>query len=113
MIKKKDWTYHCCLDFRNINKVTLFDVEPIPQPEDIFAKMLRDTYFSKLDFCKGYHQIKMAIKDKELRDTYFWKLDFCKGYHQIKMATKDKEKTSFTTPDGSFQYTKICTVWYG
>ena len=65
MIKKKDGTYHCCLDFRNLNKVTLFDVEPMPQPEDIFAKMSKDTYFSKLDFCTGYHQIKMAAKEKK------------------------------------------------
>ena len=57
MIKKKRGTYHCCLEFRNINKVTLFNVEPMPQPEDIFAKMSKDTYFPKLDFSKGYHQI--------------------------------------------------------
>ena len=50
MIKKKGGNYHCCLDFSNITNVTLFDVEPMPQPEDIFAKMSKDTYFSKLDF---------------------------------------------------------------
>ncbi len=85
MIKKKDGTYRCCLDFTNINRVTLFDGEPMPQPEGIFAKFSKDTYFSKLEFCKGYHQIKMVAKDKE--------------------------KTAFSTADGSFQYTKM-PFWY-
>ncbi len=42
MIKKKDGTYRCCLDFWNINKVTLFNVKPMPEPEDIFARMSKD-----------------------------------------------------------------------
>ncbi len=67
-----------------MNKVhcnTLRCLQSMPQPEDSFAKMSKDTYFSKLDFCRVYHQIKMAAKDKE--------------------------KTAFITPDGIFQYTKM------
>ncbi len=76
VIKKKDGTYGCCLDFRNINEATLFDVEPMPQPEDIFAKTSKDTYFPKLDFCKGYHQNQNGGQRQGENDIYYsrWKL---------------------------------------
>ena len=45
------------IDFRKLNKVTVFDAEPMPDPEEIFAKIGQSKYFSKVDLCKGYWQI--------------------------------------------------------
>ena len=76
LVKKPDQTIWFCIDFRNLNKLTVFDAEPIPNPEKIFAK---------LSNCK-----------------YFTKIDLSKGYWQIKMTHNSKEKTAFCTPDGLF-----------
>ena len=81
LVKKKDGTYRPVIDFRKLNKVTVFDVEPMPNPNEIFSKLAGKRYFSKLDFTKGY-----------------W---------QIPMAEEDKHKTCFTCTLGSFQFRRM------
>jgi len=42
-----------CVDYRKL-KVTVLDPEPMPQPEQITAKLKRDKFFSTFDGTKGY-----------------------------------------------------------
>ena len=65
LVKKVDGTFRPVIDFRQINRVTVFDAEPMPTPEVIFAKLAHDKVFSTFDFCKGYWQIPMVATDKE------------------------------------------------
>ena len=65
LVKKADGKLRPVVDFRRLNKNTRFDAEPIPNPEDIFAKLSGNRYFSKLDFCKGYCQIPLGEDSKE------------------------------------------------
>ena len=51
--------------FRKLNKVTVFDPEPMPQMQEIFAELSGNQYFSKFDFCKGYWQVPMLEEDKD------------------------------------------------
>ena len=81
LIKKKDNSYRFCIDFRKLNRITVFDSEPMPIADDIFSKLHSDAYFSKFDFTKG-----------------FW---------QIPMRQEDKSKTAFVTPDGSYQFKRM------
>jgi len=78
MVKKKDGRNRPVVDFRKLNKITVFDAEPMPSVEDIYGRLSSAQYFSKLDFCKGYWQIPMAYED-----------------HQ---------KTAFSTPIGLYQF---------
>ena len=78
MVKKSDGSYRVCSDFRKLNRITVFDAEPIPTAADIFSKLSECQYFSKFDLCKGYWQIKIKEEDKEF--------------------------TSFTCHKGLFQY---------
>ena len=39
IVKKKDGTNSFCIDFRALNRVTVFDAEPMPSIEDMFAKI--------------------------------------------------------------------------
>ena len=52
--KKSDSTFRPVIDCRRLNKVTVFDAEPIQNLEIIFAKVGQNKYLSKFDFCKGY-----------------------------------------------------------
>jgi len=54
VVKKPDGSNRICVDFRKLNKVTIFDPEPMPQMQDIFAELSGSRYFSKFDFRKGY-----------------------------------------------------------
>jgi transposase InsO family protein len=66
IVKKQDGHSHrVCIDFRKINKITIFDAEPMTQIPEIFAKLSEDKFLSKFDFSKGYWQIEVALEDRE------------------------------------------------
>jgi len=48
-----------------LNKITAFDPEPLPKPEQVFSKLKGDQYFSTFDVTKGYWQVSMTDEDKE------------------------------------------------
>jgi len=66
VVRKPDGTNRICVDFRKLNKITIFDPEPTPQMRDIFAELSGSQYYSKFDFCKGYWQAPMREEDKDL-----------------------------------------------
>ena len=80
VVRKPDGSNRFCVDFRKINKVTVFDPEPMPQPEQIFAKLEKDQYFSTYDFSKGYWQVPMTDEDKA-----YTAFVTHKGLHQFKV----------------------------
>ena len=65
LVKKSDGSLRPVVDYRLLNRATIFDAEPMPNPEEIYAKLNKGKYFSTFDFCKGYWQIPMNIEDKE------------------------------------------------
>lgn len=81
LIQKKDGSNRFCIDYRKLNQQTRFDAEPIPDVNQLFAKLANKKFFSKLDLCKGY-----------------W---------QIAMAPEDKEKSAFSVAQGQFQWTVL------
>ena len=46
-----------------MNKLSRFDSEPMIRPQDIFARLNQDKYYSKFDMTKGYWQIPMREQD--------------------------------------------------
>jgi hypothetical protein len=66
MVRKADGSTRVCVDYRKLNKVTIFDPEPMPRMEEIFAELAGSAYFSKFDFSKGYWQVPMKIEDRDL-----------------------------------------------
>jgi len=54
VVIKADGSNRVCVDYRKLNKITVFDPEPMPQPEQIFSKLEKDRYFSTFDVTKGY-----------------------------------------------------------
>ncbi|KAA0025864.1 Retrotransposon protein [Cucumis melo var. makuwa] len=54
-VKKKDWSMHFCIDYRELNKVTVKNRYPLPRIDDLFDQLQRATVFSKIDLRSGYH----------------------------------------------------------
>jgi hypothetical protein len=63
IVRKKDGSNRVCVDFRQLNRVTEFDNEPMIRPQDIFARIDKAKYYSKFDMTKGYWQIPMCERD--------------------------------------------------
>jgi len=66
MVKKPDNSVRVCCDYRKLNKVTVFDPEPMATADEIFAVLKGCQYFSKFDLAKGYWQVPMRVEDKGL-----------------------------------------------
>lgn len=66
VVKKPDGTSRLCCNYNQLNKVTVFDPEPMMSNEEVFNKLSGSKIYSKFDFSKGYWQIPMAEESKDL-----------------------------------------------
>ena len=66
---KKDGTLRLCIDYRQLNKVTVKNKYPLPQINDLFDQLKGAKVFSKIDLRSGYHQLR--IKEQDIQKTTF------------------------------------------
>ena len=63
VVKNKDGSLRLCIDYRELNKVTIKNKYPLPRIEDLFDQLAGSTVFSKIDLKTGYHQLKIKTED--------------------------------------------------
>ena len=68
-MKKKDGTLRLCIDFRQLNKVTVKNKYPLPRIDDLFDQLKGSKIFLKIYIRSGYHQVR--IKDEDISKTTF------------------------------------------
>ncbi|KAJ9534187.1 hypothetical protein QJQ45_007001 [Haematococcus lacustris] len=81
-VKKKSGELRMCVDYRQLNKITLRDQYPLPRVDDLFDRLANCTVFSSLDLQAGYHQIRIP--------------------------DEDVPKTALRTPTGLYQFKVLC-----
>ena len=52
-----------CIDYRQLNKVTIHNKYPLPRIDDLFDQLQGARVFSKIDLRSGYHQLKIKVTD--------------------------------------------------
>lgn len=78
LVKKKDGSWRFYVDYPHLNDLTVKNRLPLPIVDELLDELADTKYFSKLDLCAGYHQIRMR--------------------------PDDEEKTAFKTHHGHFQF---------
>ncbi|KAJ4748698.1 polyprotein [Rhynchospora pubera] len=64
-VRKKDGTLRLCIDYRELNKVTVKNRYPLPHIDDLFDQLQGSSVYSKIDLRTGYHQLKIRPSDVE------------------------------------------------
>jgi transposase InsO family protein len=80
-VRKKDGSLRLCIDYRELNRKTIPDRQPIPRIQDVLDSLGGNKWFTTLDQGKAYHQ----------------------GF----MAEESKHKTAFVTPWGLYEWNRI------
>jgi hypothetical protein len=69
LVKKKDGSMRLCIDYRQLNKVTIKNKYPLPRIDDLLNQLKGATMFLKINLGSGYHQIR--IKSSYVSKTTF------------------------------------------
>ena len=81
VVPKKDGTIRMCVDYRNLNALTIRPIYPIPDTKHLLDSLSGSAYFSSIDLSSAYYQCEMA--------------------------EKDKPKTAFATRKGHFEFNRM------
>nr|GFA00971.1 putative reverse transcriptase domain-containing protein [Tanacetum cinerariifolium] len=62
-VKKKDGSFIMCIDYRELNKLTVNNRYPLSRIDDLFDQLQGSSVYSKIDLRSGYHQLRVSNGD--------------------------------------------------
>ncbi|GJU36764.1 putative reverse transcriptase domain-containing protein [Tanacetum coccineum] len=67
-VKKKDGSFRMCIDYRELNNLTVKNRYPLSRIDDLFDQLQGSSIYSKIDLRSGYHQLR--VREQDIPKTY-------------------------------------------
>ncbi|GJZ72300.1 putative reverse transcriptase domain-containing protein [Tanacetum coccineum] len=68
-VKKKDGSFRMCINYQELNKLTVKNRYPLPRIDDLFDQLQGSSFYSKIDLRSGYHQL--GVREEDIPKTAF------------------------------------------
>ncbi|GJU88604.1 putative reverse transcriptase domain-containing protein [Tanacetum coccineum] len=68
-VKKKEGSFRMCIDYQELNKLTVKNQYPLPRIDDLFDQLQGSSVYSKINLRSGYHQLR--VQDEDIPKTAF------------------------------------------
>ncbi|GJT09625.1 retrovirus-related pol polyprotein from transposon 17.6 [Tanacetum coccineum] len=68
-VKKKNGSFRMCIDYQELNKLTVKNRYPLPRIDDLFDQLQGSSVYSKIDLRSDYHQLR--VRDEDIPKTAF------------------------------------------
>ncbi|GJS90710.1 putative reverse transcriptase domain-containing protein [Tanacetum coccineum] len=109
-VKNKDRSFRMCIDYRELNKLTVKNHYPLPRIDDLFDQLQGSSVYSKIDLRSGYHQLR--IREEDILKTAFRTQNKQEHEEHLKLILELLKKEEFAPilalPEGSEDFIVYC-----
>ncbi|GJX69487.1 putative reverse transcriptase domain-containing protein [Tanacetum coccineum] len=111
-VKKKDGSFRMCIDYHELNKLTVKNRYPLSRIDDLFDQLQGSSIYSKIDLRSGYHQLR--VREQDIPKTAFqtWKFDWGEKEENAFQLIKQKLCSApiLALPEESEDFVVYCDV---
>ncbi|GKA21367.1 putative reverse transcriptase domain-containing protein [Tanacetum coccineum] len=98
-VKKKDGSFRMCIDYRELNKLTVKNRYPLLRIDDLFDQLQGSSIYSKIDLRSGYHQLR--VREQDIPKTAFRTRTKVIAYASRQLKIHEKNYTTHDLELGS------------